>query len=84
MYLNDRPCIMENLNYDRFLVKQSLSQYGYMCPVSWKTNKKFVNCAQKPQNCVLYNHAFYFFDSKVERDIFVKNPQQFTEKVLFC
>lgn len=36
LYFQDRPCIMENLNYDRVYNKQSISQFGYMCPVSWK------------------------------------------------
>lgn len=55
-----------------------------MCPVSWKVHKKFVNCAHKTENAVLYNNFFYFFASKTERDVFVQNPKQFTEKVLFC
>jgi YHS domain-containing protein len=55
-----------------------------MCPVSWKVHKKFVNCAQKPENAVLYKDAFYFFASRSDRDVFVKNPKQFTERVLFC
>jgi hypothetical protein len=83
-YFNTRPCLMESLNYDRVLLKQSLSQYSYMCPVSWKVHKKFVNCAHKTENAVLYNNFFYFFASKTERDVFVQNPKQFTEKVLFC
>ncbi len=83
LYFNNRPCVMENLNYDRCLIKQSVSQYAYMCPVSWKVNKKFVNCAHKPENSVLYKNSFYFFNSQADRDIFVKNPKQFTERVLF-
>jgi hypothetical protein len=55
-----------------------------MCPVSWKVHKKFVNCAHKPENAVLYKDCFYFFASKADRDIFVQSPKQFTERVLFC
>jgi hypothetical protein len=78
-----RPCIMENLNYDRVYLKQSISQFGYMCPVSWKVNKKFVNCTHRIQHVVLYKHFFYYFASATERDIFVKDPLKFTEKLLF-
>lgn len=84
LYFNERPCVLENLNYDRCLVKQSLSQYAYMCPVSWKVHKKFVNCAHKPENAVLYKDCFYFFASKADRDIFIQSPKQFTERILFC
>jgi len=61
LFHGDRPCIMENLNYDRVYAKQSISQYGYMCPVSWKVNKKFINCTHSVENCVLYDGFFYYF-----------------------
>jgi len=32
----ERPCKMENMNYDRVFQKQALSQYGYICPVTWR------------------------------------------------
>ena len=51
-----RPCVMENMNIDRLYFKQSISQYGYNCPVSWKMHKKFVSCCHRPEFCVLYRH----------------------------
>jgi adenylate/nucleoside-diphosphate kinase len=78
-----RPCVMQNLNVDRCFMKASLSQYGYFCPVSWKMSKKFVSCCQSPEFCVLYRHVFYYFKSIVERDCFLRNPRNFTEKVIF-
>jgi len=74
---------MENLNIDRVLFKQSLSQYGYFCPVSWKSKKKFISCAHRPEYCVLYRHVFYYFNGPAERDSFVRNTKNFTEKVYF-
>lgn len=64
-------------------MKQSLSQYGYFCPVSWKVNKRFVNCVHNPNLCVLYKHDFYYFNTDKERQMFLDNPAKFTEKVLF-
>ena len=82
-YFEDRPCIMENLNHDRIFMKQSISQFGYMCPVSWKVNKKFVNCTHRVENCVLYKNLFYFFASPAERKIFVNDPLKFTKNLNF-
>lgn len=79
-----RPCVMENMGIDRIYFKQSLSQYGYLCPVSWKMHKKFIHCCHRPEYAALYRHVFYFFNSAKERDIFVKNPTNFTEKIIFC
>jgi hypothetical protein len=70
----DRPCVMEGLNYDRIYPKQSISQYGYKCPVSWKLKKKYVHCCQRPEFAVLYQNQFFYFASVVERDIFCKDP----------
>ena len=78
-----RPCIMENMNYDRVYQKKSLSQYGFICPVTWRQSKSFVNCCQRPELTVLYQERFYYFAGKKERAIFMKNPKIFTEKVLF-
>lgn len=78
-----RPCVMQSLNVDRCYMKASLSQYGYFCPVSWKVHKKFVSCCAAPENTVLYRHAFYYFKGPAERDIFLRSPRNFTEKVLF-
>lgn len=79
-----RPCVMESMNIDRILLKQSISQYGYICPVTWKMKKTFVSCCHRPEFCVLYRHLFYFFAGVAERDIFLKNPRRFTEKVIFA
>lgn len=78
-YFGSRPCIMENLNYDSVLMKQSISQYGYMCPVSWKVNNKFVNCTHRAENCVLYKNLFYYFASPAQREVFVSDPQKFVK-----
>jgi adenylate kinase family enzyme len=82
-YFGTRPCLMENLNYDRAYVKQSVSQFGYMCPVSWKVNKKFVNCTHRMENCILFENFFYYFNSAAERAIFCEDPARFTSKLHF-
>lgn len=74
---------MQNLNIDRFYFKQSISQYGHFCPVSWKLEKKFMNCTHIPEYSVLYKNLFYFFANTEARDIFVANPKRFTENILF-
>ena len=40
----EKPCRIANLHMDRVFFKQSVSQFGYFCPVSWKTEKKFIKC----------------------------------------
>ena len=40
----ERPCRVNNLHMDRVFFKQSISQFGYYCPVSWKTEKKYITC----------------------------------------
>lgn len=82
-FFGTRPCVMENLNYDRTYMKQSISQFGYMCPVSWKVNKKFVNCTHRVENCVLYNNFFFYFNCASDREIFCQDPVKFTEKLHF-
>lgn len=62
-----RPCIMENLNCERGIFKQTLSQFGYFCPVSWKVHKTFISCCHRPELSVLYQNFFYYFASKAER-----------------
>ena len=78
-----RPCIMQNINIDRCYFKKALSQFGHYCPVSWKNQKKFINACQRPEHCVLYKNLFYYFNSIKDRDIFVKAPKRFTEKIIF-
>ena len=79
----ERPCVMQNLNIDRTYFKQSISQFGYFCPVSWKLEKKYVSCTHIPEYSVLYKNLFFFFANAEMRDIFVRNPKRFTESVLF-
>jgi hypothetical protein len=43
-----RPCVMTSMPIDRIYFKQSISQYGYHCPVSWKMSKKFESCCHRP------------------------------------
>jgi hypothetical protein len=80
----ESPCIMQNMNIDRIYMKQSLSQYGYVCPVTWKMKKTFVSCAHRPEFSVLYRHQFYYFNGASERDIFVNNPKRFADKTIFA
>lgn len=80
---SERACIMENMHFDRKLVKQSISQYGYFCPVTWRKSNKFVNCVHRPKFCVLYHNFFYYFAGAEERASFLTNPHIFTKNVIF-
>ena len=79
-----RPCVMGHMHVDRIIMKQSLSQFGYFCPVSFKNDKAYKHASHLPELTVLYNHLFYYFASAKERDIFVKNPKLFTHKIMFA
>jgi hypothetical protein len=70
---------MRDLHMDQCLVKQSLSEFRYYCPVTWKNEKLLVKCAENTEDCVLYDNAFYFFKSSKERDMFIANPGRFVE-----
>ena len=65
------------------MVKQSLSEFKYFCPVTWKNEKILVKCHEKSNQCVLYRNAFYFFRTPKEREIFVNNPQRFISNTIF-
>ena len=65
------------MHIDRTLTRQSLSEFGYYCPVSWRNDKLLYKCNENTEDCVLYRNAFYFFRSERERDLFVANPQRF-------
>lgn len=80
---SERPCRIQNLNMDRAFFKQSISQFGYFCPVSWKTEKKYLTCTHMPELAVLYKNLFYYFASEKQRELFVANPKKFTENVIF-
>ncbi len=56
---------------DRCLVKQSLSEFRYFCPVSWRNEKQLVKCNENTEDAVLYHNFFYFFKSTAERDVFI-------------
>ncbi len=68
---------------DRIFFKQSVSQFGYFCPVSWKNEKKFILCTHQPELAVLFKNLFYYFASPAQRELFVLNPKKFTENVIF-
>jgi hypothetical protein len=36
---DERPCELKDLHFDRALLKASLSQFAYHCPVTWKNTK---------------------------------------------
>jgi hypothetical protein len=39
-----RPCQLADIHCDRALMKASLSQFAYFCPVTWKNTKQLVKC----------------------------------------
>jgi adenylate/nucleoside-diphosphate kinase len=79
----ERPCLMQDIYSDRQVFKNSLSQFGYFCPVSHKLEKKFISCTHIPEFTVLYKELFYYFADAEMRRIFVQNPKRFTENVIF-
>ena len=68
---------MEDLKCDRCLLKQSLSEFQYYCPVTWKNERVLVKCNNNYESCVLYKNQFYYFRSNRERDMFLSNPNRF-------
>jgi len=74
---------MRDLHMDRCLVKQSLSEFRYFCPVTWKNEKLLVKCAENFEDCVLYNSSFYFFKSTKERDMLLSDYHRFTHDTMF-
>lgn len=74
---------MEGLNIARELMKASISQYGYFCPVSFKMEKSFKHSSHLPELAILYKQQFYYFSGPKEREIFRQNPSLFTEKIFF-
>jgi len=55
----ERPCELKDLHCDRALMKASLPQFAYHCPVTWKNTKELVKCTHDPENCILYQNVFY-------------------------
>lgn len=74
---------MQGLGWDRQLVKASLSQFGYFCPVSWKNTKQLVKCCQNPEMTLFFRNVFFYFKSAFERSLFIENPHKFCDNVLF-
>ena len=64
---------------DRCLQKQSLSEFRYYCPVTWRNEKLLVKCNENSEDGVLYDNCFYFFKSTQERDMFLANPSRFVD-----
>lgn len=64
-------------------MKLSLSKFNYFCPVAFKTEKSFKHSSHLPELCILYKQQFYYFSGPKEREIFLKNPQLFVDKVFF-
>lgn len=80
--INPRACKVRDLNYDRALVKQSISpEFRFYCPVTWKNEKLLIKCCDNTDDCVLFKNCFYFFKSTKERDMFVQNPSRFIMNV---
>ena len=76
-----RACKVRNLGIDRVLLKQTLSDFKYYCPVTWKNEKLLVKCSSNKEDCVLYKNAFYYFKGTQERDLFISNPARFIVNV---
>lgn len=80
---SERACRVVDLHMDRIFFKQSVSQFSYFCPVSWKNEKKFIPCTHMPEHSVLYKNLFYYFVNETAREMFVANPKKFAENVIF-
>lgn len=76
-------CELKDLHCDRVIMKASLSQFGYYCPVTWKNTKQLIQCTHNPENCVFYQNLFYYFYDEAERMMFIDNPARFTNNVIF-
>lgn len=72
-----RACKLKNLGMDRCLVRQSLSESRYYCPVTWKNEKLLFKASANSDDCVLYKNTFYYFRSEKDRDLFIANPSRF-------
>jgi hypothetical protein len=77
------PCSVQDLHYDRCLMKASLSQFGYFCPVTWKNTKQLIKCVHNPETSLFYNNVFYYFRGLEERQMFLDNTRRFINNVIF-
>merc|ERR1712166_1299551 len=78
-----RPCELADIHCDRVLMKASLSQFSYFCPVTWKNTKQLVKCTQDPESTLFFKHVFYYFQGQAEKELFIANPARFTNNVIF-
>lgn len=79
----ERPCQLKDLHCDRTLMKASLSQFAYFCPVTWKNTKELHKCTHNPENTVFYQNVFFYFKSETEKEMFISCPSRFTNNVIF-
>lgn len=79
----ERPCQLNDIHCDRSLVKASLSQFGYHCPVTWKNTKHLQKCIHNPENTVLYQNVFLYFKGPAEKEMFLSCPGRFINNVIF-
>jgi len=79
----ERACELRDLHCDRALLKASLSQFAYFCPVTWKNTKHLVKCTHDPENCLLYDNVFYYFKGPAEKEMFLTSPARFVNNVIF-
>ena len=79
----ERPCELQDIHCDRTLMKASLSQYAYFCPVTWKNTKELVKCTHNPENTVFYQNVFFYFKGQTEKEMFIAAPSRFTNNVIF-
>ena len=42
----ERPSELQDIYCDRCVLKASLSQFKYYCPVTWKNTKQLIKCTQ--------------------------------------
>lgn len=79
----ERCCEVKDLHCDRMLLKGSLSQFSYHCPVTWKNTKNLVKCTNNQELCLLYENVFYYFKGEVEKQMFLSCPQRFVNNIIF-
>lgn len=80
---SERPCELKDIHCDRSLMKASLSQFAYFCPVTWKNTKELVKCTHNPENTVFYQNVFFYFKGPTEKQMFISAPYRFTNNVIF-
>jgi YHS domain-containing protein len=73
---------MENLTFERVLLKYDLAFKGY-CPVTWKLERKLVMSSMRTKTAVKYRGLHYFFESAEKRDLFISNPTRFLDETTF-